>query len=100
MTDPVALRSRAYSASFSSQAYPTGNISKYFSELKVGDLVNARGPKGQMKYQPGYASNIGMIAGGTGITPMLVRPHPLLRTPSHARANPLLWPTANYPRRA
>jgi len=26
-----------------------------------------------MKYAPGYASNIGMIAGGTGITPMLVR---------------------------
>lgn len=54
------------------QSYPTGNISKYFSELKVGDKVNMKGPKGQMKYTPSYAKHIGMIAGGTGITPMLV----------------------------
>lgn len=26
-----------------------------------------------MRYTPDYAKNIGMIAGGTGITPMLVR---------------------------
>lgn len=31
------------------QSYPTGNISKYFGELSVGDLVDIRGPKGQMK---------------------------------------------------
>jgi NAD(P)H-flavin reductase len=55
------------------QSYPTGNISKYFSELNVGDQVSMKGPKGQMKYTPTYAKDIGMIAGGTGITPMLVR---------------------------
>jgi cytochrome-b5 reductase len=27
-----------------------------------------------MRYAPGFAKDIGMIAGGTGITPMLVRP--------------------------
>lgn len=74
------------------QSYPTGNISKYFGELKVGDLVQFKGPKGQMwverhcfqyridetavcfhrKYSPAMASNVGMLAGGTGITPMLV----------------------------
>lgn len=27
-----------------------------------------------MRYSPAFAKNIGMIAGGTGITPMLVRP--------------------------
>lgn len=54
------------------QSYPTGNISKYFSELKIGDQVSMKGPKGQMKYTPTYAKHIGMIAGGTGITPMLV----------------------------
>lgn len=31
-----------------------------------------KGPKGQMKYTPDLAAHIGMIAGGTGITPMLV----------------------------
>lgn len=57
------------------QTYPTGNISKYFGELKVGDLVNFKGPRGQMQYSPALATRIGMIAGGTGITPMLVRHH-------------------------
>lgn len=33
-----------------------------------------KGPKGQMVYTPTLAKRIGMIAGGTGITPMLVRP--------------------------
>jgi len=35
-----------------------------------------------MRYSPAFAKNIGMIAGGTGITPMLVRPSisPLLFT--------------------
>ena len=56
-----------------SQSYPTGNISKHFGELKIGDLVDIKGPKGQMIYSPDYARTIGMIAGGTGITPMLVR---------------------------
>ncbi|CEQ41949.1 SPOSA6832_03719 [Sporobolomyces salmonicolor] len=57
----------------SSQSYPTGNISRHFSELKVGDYVDVKGPKGQMRYSPEFANKIGMIAGGTGITPMLVR---------------------------
>ncbi|KAL8280744.1 hypothetical protein RQP46_006748 [Phenoliferia psychrophenolica] len=53
------------------KSYPTGNISKHFGELKVGDLVDIKGPKGQMIYSPDYARTIGMICGGTGITPML-----------------------------
>ncbi|KAI5475149.1 hypothetical protein MNV49_001893 [Pseudohyphozyma bogoriensis] len=53
------------------KSYPTGNISKYFGELSVGDYVDVRGPKGQMTYTPDMARSIGMIAGGTGITPML-----------------------------
>lgn len=56
------------------QSYPTGNISKHFAGLKVGDFVDIKGPKGQMTYSPDLAREIGMIAGGTGITPMLVRP--------------------------
>ncbi|KIM92668.1 hypothetical protein OIDMADRAFT_173855 [Oidiodendron maius Zn] len=36
----------------------------------VGDQVEFRGPKGQMRYRKGMAKDIGMIAGGTGITPM------------------------------
>jgi cytochrome-b5 reductase len=33
--------------------------------------MKVRGPKGAMVYRPGLVRRFGMIAGGTGITPML-----------------------------
>ena len=53
------------------KAYPQGNISAHMTTLKVGDTIKVRGPKGAMVYTPNLAKHIGMIAGGTGITPML-----------------------------
>lgn len=53
------------------KAYPQGNISKYLTGLKIGDNMKVRGPKGAMVYTPNMCRHIGMIAGGTGITPML-----------------------------
>lgn len=53
------------------KAYPQGNISAHMTTLKVGDTMKVRGPKGAMVYQPNLCRHIGMIAGGTGITPML-----------------------------
>jgi cytochrome-b5 reductase len=53
------------------KAYPQGNISKYLTTLKIGDTMKVRGPKGAMVYTPNMCRHIGMIAGGTGITPML-----------------------------
>lgn len=53
------------------KVYPDGQLTgKYFANLKIGDEVLFRGPKGAMKYQFGHCKKIGMIAGGTGITPM------------------------------
>ncbi|KAH7079603.1 hypothetical protein FB567DRAFT_595595 [Paraphoma chrysanthemicola] len=53
------------------KVYPDGQLTgKYFANLKVGDEVQLRGPKGAMRYQPGHCKKIGMIAGGTGVTPM------------------------------
>lgn len=53
------------------KVYPDGELTgKYFAKLKVGDEVQFRGPKGAMRYRFGYCKKIGMIAGGTGITPM------------------------------
>ena len=53
------------------KAYPTGNISKYVAGLTVGQTMKVKGPKGAMVYAPGLVKRFGMIAGGTGITPML-----------------------------
>ncbi|KAL1972766.1 hypothetical protein VTN31DRAFT_7180 [Thermomyces dupontii] len=53
------------------KTYPQGNISKYLDEMKIGQKMKVRGPKGAMVYTPNMCRHIGMIAGGTGITPML-----------------------------
>lgn len=39
--------------------------------LKIGDTMRVKGPKGAMVYTPNMVRRFGMIAGGTGITPML-----------------------------
>ncbi|KAL1889523.1 NADH-cytochrome b5 reductase [Ceratocystis pirilliformis] len=53
------------------KSYPTGNISKHMASLAVGQAIRVRGPKGAFVYTPNMVSHFGMIAGGTGITPML-----------------------------
>lgn len=51
--------------------YPDGELTgKYLQHLQVGDHVEIRGPKGAMRYRKGMVKEIGMVAGGTGITPM------------------------------
>ncbi|KAL8706102.1 MAG: hypothetical protein Q9201_000804 [Fulgogasparrea decipioides] len=53
------------------KTYPTGNISKHVANLKIGQTLKIKGPKGAMVYTPNMVRHFGMIAGGTGITPML-----------------------------
>lgn len=64
-----------------------GKLTQYLEGLKIGDMVNVRGPKGRLEYhgkgefsiKPDLKSpaekkqykKISMIAGGTGIAPML-----------------------------
>jgi cytochrome-b5 reductase len=50
--------------------YEGGKLTPYLSKLSVGDNVEIRGPKGEMKYHKNLVKEMGMIAGGTGITPM------------------------------
>ncbi|CDK26329.1 unnamed protein product [Kuraishia capsulata CBS 1993] len=50
--------------------YDLGNISKFINELKLGETINVRGPKGFFTYTPNMCREFGMVAGGTGITPM------------------------------
>lgn len=52
------------------KTYDTGVMSQHFAQLKIGDTIAITGPKGQFLYKPGCVSRLGMIAGGTGITPM------------------------------
>uniref|UniRef100_A0A5F8HDB3 NADH-cytochrome b5 reductase n=1 Tax=Monodelphis domestica TaxID=13616 RepID=A0A5F8HDB3_MONDO len=64
-----------------------GKMSQYLDNMKIGDTIDFRGPNGLLIYngqgklaikpdkksdsKMKFAKNLGMIAGGTGITPML-----------------------------
>lgn len=51
------------------KSYPTGNLSRVLGALQVGESVEMKGPKGKFLYRPNMTERIGMLAGGTGITP-------------------------------
>ena len=53
------------------KSYAQGNISRHLAGLAVGQAIRVRGPKGAFTYAPNMVRRFGMIAGGTGITPML-----------------------------
>ncbi|CEP23808.1 CBR1 [Cyberlindnera jadinii] len=50
--------------------YPEGNISKHIAEMEIGESLKVKGPKGFFEYTPNMVTHFGMVAGGTGITPM------------------------------
>lgn len=49
--------------------------------MRMGDLLEVKGPKGQMRYHAELAREIGCIAGGTGITPILQVIRQILKDP-------------------
>jgi cytochrome-b5 reductase len=53
------------------KTYPNGNISKYVDEMKLGEFIEVSGPRGRYSYTANKKTQLCMIAGGTGITPML-----------------------------
>ncbi|KAF5207623.1 Nadh--cytochrome b5 reductase [Thalictrum thalictroides] len=61
--------------------YPQGRMSHFFRELRVGDYMSVKGPKGRFKYQPGEVKAFGMLAGGSGITPMFQVARAILENP-------------------
>ncbi|KAI6044990.1 NADH-cytochrome b5 reductase [Pisolithus marmoratus] len=77
------------------KSYEKGNISRYVSLLKIGDKVRVRGPKGFFKYSPTLAREIGMIAGGTGITPMLQIIRAALKNPADKTRLSLIYANVN-----
>ena len=59
-----------------------GNISRAMAALVPGTTIKVKGPKGQMVYKPNMLREIGMLAGGTGITPMLQIIRAILKNPN------------------
>ncbi|OWM65968.1 hypothetical protein CDL15_Pgr015393 [Punica granatum] len=63
------------------KVYPEGKMSQHFASLKPGDVVEVKGPIEKLRYSPNMKKHIGMIAGGTGITPMLQIIEAILKNP-------------------
>ncbi|KAJ1983179.1 NADH-cytochrome b5 reductase [Dimargaris verticillata] len=51
--------------------YPQGVMSRHIASLKPGDKLDVKGPIPKYPYTPNMHKEVGLIAGGTGITPML-----------------------------
>ena len=57
--------------------------------------MRIKGPKGQFKYHPALSREIGMIAGGTGITPMLQIVRAALKNPLDRTKLSLVYANVN-----
>ena len=66
------------------------------SLLNIGDHIRVKGPKGQFNYSPTLSREIGMIAGGTGITPMLQIIPAALKNPRDNTRLSLIYANVNY----
>uniref|UniRef100_A0A7N0URD9 NADH-cytochrome b5 reductase n=1 Tax=Kalanchoe fedtschenkoi TaxID=63787 RepID=A0A7N0URD9_KALFE len=76
--------------------YPQGRMSHHFRELKEGDYLAVKGPKGRFKYEPGQVRAFGMLAGGTGITPMFQVARAILENPKDKTKISLIYANVTY----
>jgi cytochrome-b5 reductase len=53
------------------KVYEKGVMSKHFGTLHPGDTLDIKGPIVKLPYAQNMKKHVGMVAGGTGITPML-----------------------------
>jgi len=76
--------------------YPQGRMSHHFREMRVGDHLAVKGPKGRFKYQPGQFRAFGMLAGGSGITPMFQVARAILENPTDKTKVHLIYANVTY----
>lgn len=76
--------------------YPQGRMSHHFREMNVGDYLSVKGPKGRFKYQPGQVRAFGMLAGGSGITPMFQVTRAILENPNDNTKVHLIYANVTY----
>ncbi|KAJ4819878.1 NADH-cytochrome b5 reductase 1 [Rhynchospora pubera] len=76
--------------------YPQGRMSHHFREMKVGDYMSVKGPKGRFSYKPGQVRAFGMLAGGSGITPMFQVARAILENPTDKTKVYLIYANVTY----
>ncbi|KAM5584837.1 hypothetical protein ABKV19_004277 [Rosa sericea] len=76
--------------------YPQGRMSHHFRVMSEGDYLAVKGPKGRFKYQPNQVRAFGMLAGGTGITPMFQVARAIMENPSDRTNVHLIYGNVTY----
>jgi len=79
------------------KVYPKGVMSKHIGNLKPGDTLDFKGPFSKIPYKANMKKNIGMIAGGTGITPMYQVLNEILKNPKDKTEVHLLFGNLSEP---
>mmetsp|Transcript_64492 Transcript_64492/g.104365 ORF Transcript_64492/g.104365 Transcript_64492/m.104365 type:complete len:312 (-) Transcript_64492:1249-2184(-) len=64
------------------KVYEQGKVSKAFGNLKAGDFMEMKGPFKKFEYKPNEKKEIGMVCGGSGITPMYQVIDAIVRNPA------------------
>lgn len=67
---PVTTPDTAGHMDFLIKRYADGKMTKYIHSMKPGDKLGIKGPIAKFPYKANEFESIGMIAGGSGITPM------------------------------
>ncbi|KAF9675060.1 hypothetical protein SADUNF_Sadunf10G0192200 [Salix dunnii] len=78
---PITLDSQDGYFELVVKMYPKGRMSHHFREMREGEYLAVKGPQGRFSYKPGQVREFGMIAGGTGITPMFQLSRAILENP-------------------
>ncbi|CCD24836.1 cytochrome-b5 reductase NDAI_0E00200 [Naumovozyma dairenensis CBS 421] len=63
------------------KSYADGKVSKYFAGLKPGESVEFKGPIGELNYNVNSSTALAIVAGGSGITPVLQMLNEIITTP-------------------
>jgi len=66
-------------------------MTQHLENMKIGETILVSGPKGRFTYSKNKYNKLGMIAGGTGITPMLQVIEEILKHPDDKTEIGLLY---------
>ncbi|KZT02097.1 ferredoxin reductase-like protein [Laetiporus sulphureus 93-53] len=80
---PISPPEQEGELNFLIKHYDNGRMSKYIYELKPGEKLAIKGPIMKIPYKINEHDQVGMIAGGTGITPMYQILEYALKDPSN-----------------
>jgi cytochrome-b5 reductase len=94
---PISTRTQTGHAEFVVKKYPprtdgkAGGMGNHLFNLKVGDTIDMKGPWKKLPYEANKYKKIGMVAGGTGLTPCLQVALEILNNPDDKTKVTLLY---------